>query len=382
MEARLGLNHDQNTLRTWLEHDFNRTGFSRSIHVAGTNGKGSVITWLECLLHAAGNTSGSFISPHLITHNERFRLNGKPISLDEWEEVFDMLDPSFETRNMTMFEMDLFMTVSIFDAHQPDWTLIETGLGGTYDATTAMDYPIGIITRIGMDHMGYLGNTKEEIARAKAGIIKSGMTIITAEPDPACVQIFKEQADACGAKLIEADTNATLDEDIWNSELPAYQKENFITAKTALEAAGFSFTNAQLKEAVERFSWPARFQMLRRHPLLLLDGAHNPDGIQALVTSLQQSPLHIEQIFFSVLADKQAHEMISMLQTLDASITLVRFESYRLAELDELAQNYDMKVISMEDMLKELHSAEKSTLCCGSLYFAGEILAHFSQEGL
>lgn len=374
MESRRGLNHDQSTLKEWITNDFGCPGFPRSIHVAGTNGKGSVITWLEVLLACQNRSTGSFTSPHLISHNERLRLSGSPISMDEWEMIYDSMEESFNHRQMTMFEMDLFMACSLFVKARPDWVLIETGMGGGRDATTALDYPYGIITHIGLDHMAYLGETKEEIAEAKAGIIKPGMTVVTAETDPACLQIFQKRADECGATLISIDHDAEIDDSLWNPSLPAYQKDNFLCAKTLLEQAGFVFTDQQLADAISRFIWPARFQILRTDPLVLLDGAHNPDGIEALCCSIREAGIVIDQIFFSVLADKQADEMIEMLRRLSTDIQLVRFESERIAGLDELAAKWNLSVINMEELPKKLAQTRKQTLVCGSLYFAGNLL--------
>lgn len=374
MEAQRGLNHPQPVLQEWIQKDFGVSGFPRSIHVAGTNGKGSTITWLEVLLKAKGLSTGSFTSPHLLEHRERLRINGTPISNDQWESLFDESAERFIERQMTMFEMDLFMACSLFQNEQPDWVLMETGMGGERDATTALDYPVAIVTQTGMDHMAFLGSTKEEIARSKAGVIKPSMQIITAERNPACLAVYKERAARQNARLTVIPEEIDHEEDFWNPALPAYQKDNFLCAKTALEQAGFSFSVDELRQAVQNFFWPARFQILRADPLLLLDGAHNGEGIDALCRSLKQSPWQIEQIYFSVLADKQADRMIDQLRSLGARLTLVAFESYRLGDLEKLAARHHLEQIDFETMIKQLPSEQENTLICGSLYFAGDVL--------
>lgn len=372
MESFRGMNHGQEKLKDWYKEDFFSLPSQRAIHVAGTNGKGSVITWLEVLLHLQNKSTVSFTSPHLITHNERLHYNGKPISLEKWIEIYDQWASLFEKREMTMFEMDLWMACALGIEKRPDWFLVETGLGGEKDATTILDYPYGIITQIGLDHMAYLGDTKEEIAKAKAGIIQEDMFVVTAETDPHCLEIFQKRCAQKHATLVPISpfTYSSL----WPKTLPEYQKSNFLCAKTILELAGFSFDQEMIQKAFETFFWKARFEILRQDPLLVLDGAHNIDGIQALVKSVKHSHLFFDQIFFSVLADKQAKAMLEELKMIGQSITLVSFESYRLADLEKLSLECNLPIISWEYFVETLETTREKTLICGSLYFAGDVL--------
>lgn len=386
MEACKFHNHDLAVLKQWDKEDFAPFDCEHAIHIAGTNGKGSVVTWLEVLFKSQACQTRSFISPHLISHNERFRINGQPISMQEWEAIYDCFCDRFFARHMTMFEMDLWMARQAFLNHSSadsTWTMIETGLGGSEDATTALNYKYGIITQIGLDHMAFLGSTKAEIAKAKAGIIQPGMIVVTFEKDPSCLAVFKRRADFVKAKLICLDTH-DLEQvefaDFWDFHLPAYQKENFLCAYRLLKEMGYSFQIDQLKQAVHDFFWPARFQVLRQNPYLVLDGAHNPDGIEALVSSLMQSHTKIDQIYFSVLADKQAHVMISRLQDLTNNLHFVSFESERLADLEQLANDYNAPIVDLDTLFQELSTTTKTTLVCGSLYFAGYVLKHFIES--
>ena len=147
-----------------------------------------------------------------------------------------------------------------------------------------------------------------------------------------------------------------------------------------MQLAGFAFTKEELAEAVDAFFWPARFEILRENPLLILDGAHNPDGIEALVKSLAGLDPKLDAIYFSVLADKQAAAMLKTLQSLDAKIHLVRFEETRLADLQKLADAYDLDVLSLDEMMDRLKSENKRALVCGSLYFAGAVLERWKAE--
>lgn len=373
MEAARGTNHGQSVLRDWLLADFQTLHLPQGIHIAGTNGKGSTLTWLELLLQIKGQSTGAFSSPHLISHNERLHLDGQPVSMKRWETIFDHLAPLFYRRSMTMFEMDLWMALDLFQKDRPDWILMETGLGGARDATTACVYPYGIITQIGLDHMALLGTTKEEIAQEKAGIIQPGMHVVTAETDPSCLRIFETVCREQHAFLHTVDRSFDFSKS-WNSALPAYQKDNFLCALTLLQTAGFSFSQAECRQAACSFHWKARFEILRTDPLVLLDGAHNIDGIVSLCASLKASSLKIEQIYFSVLADKQADAMIEQLQTVCSSITLVFFDEKRLYDLEALALRHGLPACTFEQMMKALLLSQKPALLCGSLYFAGEIL--------
>lgn len=371
LESARGVNHDQDTLRRWLQEDFSQGSFPRSIHVAGTNGKGSVIVWLECLLGQQGFSSGSFISPHLCFHSERFRLDGQPMSQEVFYPLLAHWMPVFAGRDMTMFEMDLWMAIDFFRSRHPDWILMETGLGGDRDATTVLDYSFGILTEIGLDHMGLLGSTIEEIAQKKAGIIKAGMTVVSAPQTPEAAAVLKNRALQTGAALSFIDPKRPVPERL--SRQPLYQKENFLCALTLLEQAGLTFTPVQLEQAIERFFWPARFEILRENPLLVLDGAHNVDGIRALCQSVKARSLSIARIFFSVLEDKQADEMIGLLQSLSPEILLVSFDSSRLADVCALSRRYSLPLLSLDEMMERLDEPI-STLVCGSLYFCAEVL--------
>lgn len=350
-----------------------------AIQVAGTNGKGSVSMWLALLMAQKGLHTGLFTSPHLKSHTERIRYDFKNIPLFQWEEIYDRRHAQFDAAGMTMFEMDLWMALDYFGAKKPDWVIMEVGMGGERDATTALDYDAGIITHIGLDHMAFLGSSKKEIAKAKAGIMKPGMPVVTMEQDPECLQVFEQRAEKTGARLIALKKQPLPDGLVWRKELPDWQQDNFLLAKACLEELGFAFTSEELNAAIAAFSWKGRFDLLRKEPLLLLDGAHNPDGIEALCKSLKDWT--IEQIFFSVLADKQAHEMIADLRALTEKIILVEFESGRLADLQQLGREEQLEVIDFDTMCRRIEKTEKPMLVCGSLYFAAEVL-RFAEEQL
>lgn len=365
MENKRGRNHDLNQFRSWLHEKGIRYQNCKMIQVAGTNGKGSTSMWLQKMLQKKGYTVGLFTSPHLVDHRERIRVNDYLISQNDWIDIYIRYASFFEERAMTMFEIDLWMAVVYFVEKDVDWAIIEVGLGGQRDATTALDYQATLITNIGLDHQEYLGDTIQDVARAKAGIFKKDVPALTTERKEECIEVFQKQARLVktSLKIVPKSEFGNYD---WNG-LPTYQKENFALALSTLEILGFILTSEQLQSIIKDFQWAGRFMVLRKEPLVLLDGAHNVHGIQALIDSLQNFK---GRIYFSALKEKDAPKMISMLQMLGCPITLVDFDSYRLYPLEDL----ELPIISMEQLDTIIKTTQSSILLCGSLYFVGDIL--------
>lgn len=360
MESKRGKNHDVVSFRRLISSYFDVSKI-KAIQVAGTNGKGSTCQWLSTFLSLEGYSVGVFTSPHLVSHFERIRVNGQNISSCDWEAIYDQYFDLFESENFTMFEIDLFMAVAYFLSCDVDWMIMEVGLGGRLDATSALSYEASVVTNIGMDHMALLGNTLEEIAYEKAGVFGHGRLAVTTETEPSCLSVMKE---VCPDLLCVSDFAFDVD-------LPLYQKKNLALAMATLQALGFS--SLPVDKAVSLFSWPGRFMTLQKSPWILLDGAHNVQGIDALISSLGTFS---GRIYFSVLQDKQAEIMINRLKILNCPITLVHIDSYRLYPLESLG----LPIISLEEMFEQIKTSQEDCLLCGSLYFVGDVLAHFSAD--
>ncbi len=208
-----------------------------AIQVAGTNGKGSTVTWMSLL--ADRPVIGTFTSPHMFSHFERMAVNHQPIPADKWEAIYDRWLPLFEEQDFTMFEADLWMAMIWFAENHVDLMLMEAGLGGERDATTALDYLATGITNIGRDHMQYLGSTLEEIAKAKAGIFKPGIPALTAEQDPALFEILSREAAQAGTLLTKVPA-LSLPKDF-----PKYQEANLGLAAGLLTADFLKFFPAK-----------------------------------------------------------------------------------------------------------------------------------------
>ena len=277
----------------------------RTIHVVGTNGKGSTSAFLSSILLHAGHTVAQFSSPHLVRFTERFRINGKEYSA---EKLASRLDTVLEAapEEATFFEITTALAAYIFSEERVELAVMEAGMGGRSDATAAFHGEMTVLTPIALDHTGYLGATLEEIAREKAGIIKPGTLVISAD-QPDAVQLAVEEQSRAGNCILK-----TLDKDFsagWNPDgtldyrgmsrtltqltsgmAGRFQSRNAavaLAAAEALEAAGMVISPSAFKEGIAAANWPGRMELVPGTPRMLLDGAHNPAGASALAEALQ-----------------------------------------------------------------------------------------------
>ncbi len=279
-----------------------------AIHITGTNGKGSTSRMIAELLATLGNTAGVFTSPHLSRVNERIMRNDQPIDDDELDEELRVvalverelgLDPSY-------FEVVTAAALRWFADIAVDVAVVEVGLGGTWDATNAVDADIAVVTNVSLDHVEYLGATRAEIASEKAGIVKEGSTLVLGETDPELVPIFlgrgasgvlRRDADfgtlrnvpAVGGRLLDLFTPGGRYSDVFMPLYGAHQGDNAAVALTAVEAfVGAPLDPDAVQDAFAHAQSPGRLEVAGRHPLVLLDGAHNVAGARALRRALEE----------------------------------------------------------------------------------------------
>ncbi len=290
---------------------------ARSVHIAGTKGKGSTAAMIASVLTVSGYTTGLYTSPHLHILRERIRVDGELISEDELVALVEKLQPEAEVVNqkatygkLTTFELLTVLGFLYFSTKKAGFQVLEVGLGGTYDATNVINPEVCVITSISLDHMDILGHTLTEIATEKAGIIKPGSIVVTS---PQVNEVDKVIKDAClnhGAKLVRVGSDVTWQSLGFNFDrqllqvkgrlsnyelsiplLGQYQLDNTATAVATLEVLagkGFNISKDGITNGLTRVSWPGRFQILGQHPFLIVDGAHNPYSAQKLKQSLQQ----------------------------------------------------------------------------------------------
>ena len=370
----------------------------KTIHVAGTNGKGSTTPYIRSILHHAGYRVGSFTSPHLVRHNDRIRINDVDISDEVLLAYGNRYYPLIEAYDLSMFEIDTLIAFSYFLDQAVDYAVFEVGLGGRLDATNVIHPLLAIITTIGYDHMDILGHTLEEIALEKAGIIKRQIPVLTGETKANCLAIFKqvcEEQDTIlmtlkpvHAKLNEA--GVVLRYESYKVHLKTralYQAQN---ASLALEAAlmlrklGVRIDDEAIVKGLESTFWKGRFEQVNTHPRVIIDGAHNTHGVQALCESIKTLPRPIVCVF-TALKDKETDDMIEALMQVVDRLIVTEFNFYRAAKLEDMAKQYP--VLAIADPKTALIEALKQTgtgtcIITGSLYFISLVRESLLPESL
>lgn len=364
----------------------------RFIHVAGTNGKGSTCAFLDSIYRAAGLRVGLFTSPHLVHFGERIQVNRKPLSERSIIALLERLQPVLQTfapdDHPTFFEVVTAMALLHFCDTQCDLVVWETGLGGRLDATNVVTPLASVITSIGLDHQRWLGDTLEQIAAEKAGIIKPGVPCLSASQVPEVGRVLREVAARQGSPFREL-TSADLDSARW-ADVPLalhgqHQRENAALAVAAVDQLSplLPVPPGRLRQGLGTTEWPGRFQCLQRATTtFILDGAHNPDGAKVLRQALADR-FPGQQITFvlGVLSDKAWQPLLSTLLPLMSRLILVPVESERTAAPTEL-QAYSRSQsptlpVSCAASLREalsLPDLGDRVVVAGSLYLVGQAL--------
>lgn len=386
----------------------------RSIHIAGTNGKGSVSHMLAAILQEAGYKVGLYTSPHLRDFRERIRINGLPCSEQfvvdftaEWKNLIEEIKPSF-------FEITVAMAFGYFADNQVDVAVIETGLGGRLDSTNIIEPDLSVITSIGLDHIQLLGNTRESIAGEKAGIIKAHTPVVLGQMDSNLYEIFENKSlqvsGATGDNLVHIASNEweILDispgeyltihvrerlsgdaEHVFLLDLPGcYQQFNLLTVLSSvrvLQQLGYAISFHQVKTALQQVivttGLHGRWETIRTNPRVILEVAHNEDGMRQL--SEQLNVMKFERLFIIIgmVKDKEFNTVLSLLPH-DASYFFSNAKIPRALPANELmlfAKNYGLNGEVIPDvnlaLEKALTQADKKDLIviCGSIFLVGEV---------
>ncbi|MBI0576521.1 bifunctional folylpolyglutamate synthase/dihydrofolate synthase [Neobacillus cucumis] len=383
----------------------------KAIHIGGTNGKGSTVTFLRSILQEQGYKVGTFTSPYIEQFNERISINGKAIGDEELLQLANVIRPladeleETELGGPTEFEVITAMSFYYFAEINPiDIALYEVGLGGRFDSTNVILPIASIITNIGLDHTSILGDTYEEIAFEKAGIIKNQTPIFTAVKHPGALDVIEEQAKQKDAPIYRIGQEFSISghqsvskgeifsmknalhslEEIEISMIGKHQTENAslaITSAQYLNQKGLiSITEQSIREGLKKAYWPGRFEILSEKPLVIIDGAHNDEGIATLVTELTKrySDRNIH-IIFAALKDKKFDKMIEQLDQVANQISFVSFDYPRAATAHDLYEKSksENKVIveNWHEYLNEaVHAIQHGGILVvtGSLYFISE----------
>ena len=332
-------------IRELLERLGNPQNALRFIHIAGTNGKGSVLAFLSTILTGAGYRTGRYLSPTLFSYRERIEVNGVPIEKEALARHVTAIAAAAETmaHRPTVFEMETALAFLYFAEQACDLVVLETGLGGALDATNVIQTPlVEVLTSISMDHTEILGDTLEKIARQKAGILKPDTAVASAWQDPAAAaviaQVCREQHCTCRIVDPAAITDVRYGcgmqrfsyrewKDVEISLSGTYQISNAalaLEAAAALRDAGVSLTDEAIREGLRKTIWRGRFTLLRQHPTVIMDGAHNPAAAAALRRSLERYfPGKRLYYVFGMFRDKDYRTVIAKTAPLAAHIVTV-----------------------------------------------------------
>ena len=356
------------------------------IHVAGTNGKGSVCAMIDSICRAQGYRTGLFTSPHLVTFRERIRLNGDMISekavadgLTTIRNLVANWDP-----HPTFFEVVTALALKHFSDTRVEIVILETGLGGRLDATNAIQSDVSVITPIDFDHEKWLGKTISEIAAEKAGIIKSGVPVVSAPQRIESEKVIQARAAECGAPL-----NFAIEP---YDETPialagANQKQNAALAIAALRAAKIDVDDTAIAHGLIRIEWPARFQ--RWDERTIIDGAHNPAAARATAETWREIfGDRRATLVLAILSDKNLRGICEALAPISEWVLLPKIRSERAADPEMLAQIFSTimpslpysTILSIGRALELARAKPNPILITGSLHFAGEVLAHLRGE--
>ncbi len=335
------------------------------IHIAGTNGKGSVAAMLSVMLKNAGSRVGMFTSPHLVDVRERIRINGELISKQDFKDLF--LEAKAMMSELTFFELVTLMAVLHFVKQKVDRAIFESGLGGTYDATNFQNDHISVITSISLDHMHILGDSVEQIARDKCGIITEGRKVVTTSSNQRVMSIIRDAVEVKGAGLIVA---GVTDLDV--SLNGAFQKENAGIAVQVAKELGVP--DNIIKESLLEVEWPGRAEFIEKN--VLIDCAHNPAGVDALKAYVESLEYDKLVIVFAACRNKDYQEMIDRLPDHDR---LIFTQSSIERRLPISAVPDDIDCIKIVDPLEALEHAKSLAgenglvVVCGSIFLVGDI---------
>lgn len=388
---------------------------TKIIHIAGTNGKGSTASYMDSILRASGLSTGLFTSPHLIRMNERIVYNNRPISDEEFIEAFEyvsmLIKEEGDINHPSFFEYVFLMAMHYYSKKCPEYIILETGLGGRMDATNLVKRKsLSVITGIGFDHMEYLGDTLEEIAGEKAGIIMPGVPVVFFDQEDEAAQVIRSYACAVNSSLCSVKNADIKVNDIGKdsidfsvgceyykydglivSTVASYQAKNAALAILGIITLEDERINeSSIRKGLKTALWSGRMELLR--PGIYIDGAHNTHGIRAFLSSVAGIPGgNKRHLLFSVVADKQYEEMVDMIYEsgLFEDVYVSHIDSYRALDIEKLKATFDrykdMKVYYYErpedalDTLINTKAEQDFVFIAGSLYLAGQLLTKYKE---
>ena len=375
----------------------------RGIHVGGTNGKGSTVAYIRAALVENGYEVGTFTSPFIETFNERISLNGLPITNDEIVELVEIVKPisaaleqETELGGATEFEIITTMMFVYFgQIHPVDFVVVEAGLGIKNDSTNVFNPILSVLTSIGLDHTDILGNTYLDVAKDKGAIIKPNIPVIYAVKNEEALKYIRDLAESNEAKPIELDREIVVVsqddeftyrykdyelETIILNMLGEHQKENAALAITALielyEQEIITLDFNKMIDAIESVSWTGRIEQVKENPLIIIDGAHNNESIEALIDTIKNYYDNEKMdVLFSAIKSKPVHGMLNKLEEISNHLYFTEFDFPKALTKDELSEQVNLEHIEfIDDYVSFIKNYDgNGLLITGSLYFISEV---------
>lgn len=377
----------------------------KSIHIAGTNGKGSTSSFIASILSEMNLRVGLYTSPHLVRFNERVKVDGNEIEDDFLVRMVNLLRPEIEKIKPTFFEVTTAIAFRYFAEKEIDFGVIETGLGGRLDSTNVLLPKVSVITKIDLDHREFLGDTIEQIAREKAGIIKEGIPVIVSKNEENVKKVLKEVAAAKNSPVILVDENYSHSEfkqtlknlkvkifskisdneyKIISPMIGEFQIENL---KTAIAAIEILFPKKNLNEKVLigiknlKFRLRGRFEVLNTNPTIILDTSHNSDAIKNFISSLNELIKTPKVAVFGIMKDKEIDNVITLIENSFEKIFLCQAKTERALDVKELSKKFNISKIetfnSVELALEQAIAQSKddyTVVVFGSNFIIGETI--------
>jgi dihydrofolate synthase / folylpolyglutamate synthase len=384
----------------------------RCIHIAGTNGKGSTAAMLSSVLKQQGMRVGLYTSPHLVRFTERFRINDSEVSPERIIEVFRQVRQVIDDAEPpTFFEVVTAMAFQYFAEEEVDWAIVEAGMGGRLDATNVMRPQVSVITNVSFDHEEFLGNTLGAITREKAGIIKNRVPVVTGARQPLVQAILKAACLRLEAPIFrlgkdfraKRNSDGSLRYEGLRQRFPSlalnlaggHQLHNAALALATIEVLenyrALTLNLSAVQEGLLKVYWPARLEIMQESPLIVLDGAHNPQGAECLRDALKQLfPKRRLHLVLGIMADKDLRGILKRLLPSAETVIFTQPKYARAANpeaLRRLARPYLQRLYVVPDpesaiqQAKSLAAPEDVVCITGSLYFAGEVKELFGEPG-
>lgn len=374
-----------------------------AVHVAGTNGKGSVCSMLRSIMSGAGYKTGLYTSPHLSSVRERFRIDDQFISEADFTRLMETIRQSLGGHTITYFECTTVLAFLWFAEQGCDLVILETGLGGRLDATNVISPLLSIITTISLDHEQFLGTSVEEVAFEKAGIVKPHIPVISGVEDPQAWQVISRTCSERQAALSQKDKDFLLDREpdgpwVWKStdaqvrlnlmdldQPNHWQVDNIccaVAAAVQLRSSGFTVGAATIDNGLARSTWPGRMELVETPLRFLLDGAHNQAGVDCLLKSLKRYRYDRLYVVWASMADKSYETMLNDVARVADMLLLTRPESERAAPPQDLydqlqdVEGKEVRLCATVDnalrLVQEQATVDDLVVVAGSLYLIGE----------